>query len=221
MKKWMTLIAASMALASVAVLAAPTTELKVGGTIKARACSFDIGNNGYITYDLIPSSQLKTGQYTALQEKSVDFAINCDAATALAIKVVDNRASSLVGGSEVGTAAGNVNDPHFVLYGLGTQDGKNIGAFRLRVPSVSVDGQPVSVLYGYLDWGSGGSAFYSYRGDIYKNYYTYFVNVGRTWAGKQYVGQMAVTPVLNKRELLPTSSDINLDGSVTFELFYR
>lgn len=207
------LFAAVIWLASSVAAAAPMTELKVQGTIKAKACSFSIANNGYVTYDLIPSAKLATGSFTALDTKEVEFSITCDLPMALAVKITDNRLSSKVAGT--GDFLFKTVNADQAMFGLGQAAGKNIGAYRIELKNIMGDGSQLK-----LKWGASG-AWYDANPWVQTNYLF-------SWGTEQYTagqyksisGKMAVTPVLNKRENLQVDQEINFDGSTTFELIY-
>lgn len=209
---------ALLASASLSIAAAPSTELKVVGTLKPLACSLSLSNAGYVIYGLISSSSLSKTNVTVLPTRSATFSVACDAPTRIALTFSDNRQSSKVRGLFEYTGAVHTGwHMDRTMYGLGTASGANIGAFQLGIGNVQQDG---AALYG---------AQSSYSGDgNWGRDTTGLVAHGRFYAWGSYgaaslkniTGELSVTPVLQKNISQLTGEQINLDGSVTVELHY-
>lgn len=200
-------------------IAAPTTELKVQGSIKAAACLPTLGSGGIAHYDAISSASLKTGSYTILPQRQVAFALNCDFPMRVGIAVVDNRRESLVQNIGVNAGISPTGYSNINMYGLGSVAGKNLGGFRLRLLSVVGDGQPLqmfSIFLGQPYQRSGGDVMSGERINSWTSSYSDINTKGY----RSVTGLLTVDPVLDKRENLPVGQEIMLDGSVTLEVTY-
>ncbi|WP_034295412.1 DUF1120 domain-containing protein [Herbaspirillum sp. RV1423] len=192
--------------------AADTAELKVKGVIKPAACKPNFSSGGVVDYGDIPAASLTAGQYKKLVTKQVDFRIDCDAATKMAIKLTDNRASSRVPG-----ITGAATDPY--NYGLGTVNGKQVGGYSLSFDaSTMTDGNSVRNIFspdGGKSW-YGGAVNIQHDGE----YFSFGDTNNLPVAFKQLTAKINIDTVLNKPENLNLSNDVPLDGSSTIEVIY-
>jgi len=213
MKKIVLLSTLSAALlASFGAHAADTTELKVKGVIRPVACTPSFSGGNVVDYGTIPAKSLTAGAYTKLAEKSVPFSISCDAKTKMALKVADNRASSVI--TDIEEARYN--------FGLGNVGTANIGGYTLKFlqSSVTTDGQPANQIFstdGNKTWTATGV-----NGTLGKDRTFSWADAGATVPApfKLVSGSITVFPTLNKPENLPLTQDIPLDGSATLEVVY-
>lgn len=218
MNKAIAFICAAASLASASAMAAPSTELKVNGTLKPAACSLQLGNNGYVTYGLIASSTISKTSNTKLPTKSAAFVINCDLPTRISLTFSDNRLSSKVTGLyRYSDASYSGYQMDAAMYGLGAVAGKNIGAFQLGFANVKQDGQDNYMLQsgpgGAGGWGT--DSINLIRNDSHYGWGRY-----GPASLKTITGELTVTPVLEKGQNLPAGEEINFDGSITVELNY-
>lgn len=211
------LIAIAAALASSAVLAGPTAELKVSGVIKPPACLPTFSGGGVVDYGTIAASSLTAGQYKTLDKKQVTFQINCDAPVKMGVTYKDNRATSLVTGIVAAVAA---NTAERFNFGLGTVAGKNVGGYALTLDTTATtaDGAQVDSIY-TANVANGWAA--AVAGLDNANTFS-FAQKGQTQpiAIKALSAVINVQAVLNKPENLPLTQDIPLDGSATIEMKY-
>ena len=214
MKKIILLSTLSAALlASFGAHAADTTELRVKGVIRPVACTPSFTGGNVVDYGTIPAKSLTAGAYTALATKSVPFSISCDAKTKMALKVADNRASSVV-------LTTNQSDVH--IFGLGSVGTANIGGYTLffQQSGVTTDGQPANQIVsvdGNKTWIQTGAG-----GQLSKIATFSWADAGAAVPApfKLVSGSIVVSPSLNKPENLPLTQDIPLDGSATLEVVY-
>jgi type 1 fimbria pilin len=207
------LLAASVATSFQATAA--STDLTITGEISHGICSISIDNNGAYDYGDIDNSKLIAGSTSPLEQKSHTMSIACPAPTLIAFGFIDNREGTSMSSSD--TAFG---------LGLDTSD-NNIGdmTIRLNDGSSTDDTGPLTSRLGYTY--DGGSNWTYATGGTYTIYkhtsriYSPFIQGGtEPHPIITYSNQVRITPTLNKRENLNTSTEFNLDGSVTIELIY-
>jgi type 1 fimbria pilin len=136
------LLLTMLATACSGAFAAESADLSVKGVIRPSACSVALSNNGTVDYGTISAKSLSATDVTKLPDRDVTMTINCEAATKVGFKVVDNRD---------GTASDVLNpiDPAAkggVPFGLGAVDGKNLGGYGIqaRVADATADGATVA-----------------------------------------------------------------------------
>ncbi|MFJ3368232.1 DUF1120 domain-containing protein [Pseudomonas sp. NPDC086251] len=147
MKTGLTLVAAFCGLFSAAPQAAQTVDLTLIGQLVPVACDINLLGGAEVDYNTIPFSALSSTSATPItpsmggSDPIKTMTVICDAPAQFAVKLLDNRASSvnpvaLTGGLPAGTSSAQ-------LFGLG-QDGAstNIGAYIVTAKStdLSVDG---------------------------------------------------------------------------------
>ena len=197
-------------LTSFGAQAADTAELKVKGVIRPSACSPSFTGDGVVDYGTIPAKSLNATTGTLLPAKTIPFAITCDGPTRIALRTIDNRASSMVTGL---TPVGNA-------YGLGAYQGKSIGAYNILVTpgSFTADGSPADVIFEYAGGGSWGKAASGNLGNTRHSFAP--VNTTVPGAYKTITGVFTVQAAITKSSDLPTTETIPLDGSATIEVQY-
>lgn len=194
---------------------AGSAELSVIGNISPSACTLTLSANGIVDYGKIDVSSLSDTAPTPLDLKPMNFTVNCDASTSVAMIVKDNRTSSKIPGL-IGV---NVDDKD--IFGLGTANGKKIGGYTLSLGGLkgngkivsggqSADGESWSNIGVYLT--GDGSTMYSWREG----------SVSATPPGsfKSVAGELRVHAIINKTSQLDLTQKISLDGSATIELKY-
>ncbi|MFL9922861.1 DUF1120 domain-containing protein [Herbaspirillum lusitanum] len=199
-------LAASL-LASFAVQAADTAELKVKGVIRPASCAPSFTGGGVVDYGVIPASTLKAGQFTTLPTKDVTMNITCDATTKVAFKAVDNRQSSVI--------SGLMQYPE-ENFGLGAVGGKNTGGYSIRMTQPTGDGANLTLLATNNNGQSWGSA----AGVTKIHMFSFGNNASTPGAYKQLSAKISLTAYINKPEELDLTREIPLDGSATIEVVY-
>jgi len=222
MTKQITLFSALAAslLVSFAAQAADTAELKVKGVIRPSACTPSFTGTNVVDYGTISAKGLSATAANVLAEKTIAFTVTCDAATKVAVRAIDNKASTVVAGLMTAISL-NLDDKN--AYGLGAAGGKNIGAYSVRVipNSFTADGATADVIYDNANngtWAKSPSGHFKADGTSRKS----FAATGTTTpsAYKTMSGNLGVTAVLDKGANLPLTQNIDLDGSATIEVQY-
>jgi len=210
-------LAASVTLISLGAQAGPI-DIKVVGTITPGACVPSIASGGIFNYGIIDSEQVNQTSYTLLDEKELDFSINCTAPTKVALSTVDNRSSSRMSALETTLGA---DAPY--LYGLGLASGVPIGSYVLRLKdnSFTADGSEVFI----VSSNSAGSAWTVPTGENILPGPTFWRSWSDTAGGfpvevTTLVGKISVLTALNSGANLPLTDDAELDGSATLTMFY-
>lgn len=236
MKKNLTLSACALAMLAATSMPAlaESVELAVKGTIIPAACTPSI--TGEINYGNVTAEQLSATDYTMLDKKEVDFAINCDAPVKVAIKAINGQPGTVAGGSSV-FADGSQKSPVDLLgmatpqaVGLGVDEGdKNIGGYAvgLVASGLSADGQGLTVK---RDLSGTGSSWGIPGGDIVS---LFVLRTGAhsitSWSAlpganpvavKDLTGKLAVQAYLNNTDELKVDKAIQLNGLTTIELIY-
>lgn len=220
MKKIATLAAVAGAAAVVIApvpASAESAELRITGTIVPAACTPAFAGGGVVDYGTIPASSLNQAAQTTLAEKTIQLTMTCDAPVRFGFKVIDERAASAVTSLE--TIQGATPNMKF---GLGTSDGKNIGAYSLQVMRETVNGGGFSlslesgdggISWGFLNkrglWGDG-SRLVSFSN----------TSSNSPGANTSVTADIRVTTAIDKGSNLPLTHAIPLDGLSTFELIY-
>ena len=213
-------LAASL-LVSFAAQAADTAELKVKGVIRPSACTPAFTGTNVVDYGTIAAKNLNKATPTPLAEKTIAFTVTCDAATKVAVRTIDNKASTVVAGLMTAINT-NLTDKH--AYGLGTAaGGQKIGAYSVRsiIGSFTADGATPDIVFDASNNGTWAKSTYG-RFNADGTGRQSFASTGSTTLGsyKTMSGNFGVTAVLDKSDSLPTSQNIDLDGSATIEVQY-
>ncbi|MFL9927538.1 DUF1120 domain-containing protein [Herbaspirillum lusitanum] len=201
-------------------IAANTAPMEVVSTITPAACTPSLSGGGVADYGTMSADILKPGRITALETRSLSFTISCDAAAKISIRMIDNRAGSLVNGI-VASGSGNGSLGDDFNFGLGSASGKNIGGYLIKLQPGSYTGDYRSAqLMSSADGGTSWQAWNS--GEVAKGR-SFSWSSGSSNSVDAYqniAGVLNIQPYLNKPENLSLSQEIVLDGSATIELNY-
>jgi len=134
-----TLLAAFLsAMACQAMAVDDNVDVKVTGQILPPACIPSMSGGAVFDYGAIKAASLKSDDFNLLAEKTLNFSVSCDSPTKMAFKVTDARK-----GTAVLPVGKNMQRRDITadtaLSGLGTEDGKNIGAYSLNIAKMTVD----------------------------------------------------------------------------------
>lgn len=220
-------------LATSANVMAESIDVRVIGTISPTACTPTLSGGGTIDYGTIKPESLSKDDYTTLAEKTIDFAIQCDAPAKIAVKAINNRPDTVAGTSNDGVG-GSSTTPTTVfgsktisVAGLGMAGDKRIGGYGVRIAggTVQADGKAVDGIYhdstgkwAGVGTGANSGALYVY----YSTRYQSWAEAGKVepLAFTQLSGKLAVQAFINKQSELDLTKPITLDGSTTIELVY-
>jgi len=150
-------LATMLAAASFGAHAAETADLAVQGMIRPSACNVSLSGNGTVDFGTISAQTLSETAATVLPARTISLAVSCDAATAVGITTFDGRAGTA--DSVAGNALPIGANPNW-QFGIGSVDGRNIGAFSLQRSATSpptADGNSAAQVYSDNN-GSGWAA---------------------------------------------------------------
>ncbi|MFC0227266.1 DUF1120 domain-containing protein [Serratia aquatilis] len=209
---------------------AESIDVRVIGTIDPAACTPTLSGGGTIDYGTIKPTALATDAFTVLEEKQLDFAINCDAPAKVAITAHSQRGASAV--NTDGSLAEIAAVPGFFggtgnagVVGLGLDGTKGIGGYALRLAAgtMTADGVAVDSIVANgntTSWtvASSGSMFNTPTSLRYASW----AATGTTTpiAFTTLAGKLGVQAYINKTSELDLTKPVVLDGLTTLELVY-
>jgi hypothetical protein len=187
--------------------AASSVDLAVKGVITPSACTPSLSGGGVIDYGKIAAQDLDPVSVTYLPKVSLDFAVNCEAHTLLAVQAQDNRPQN------------------FTPRAFGftpTSTGSPLGAYFIDVSNFLADGVPVIRMYSPNN-GQGWVAMEDFL-PWAPNVLTAF---GDTSSGKpapvptqHLTMSMLISGHIFFASNLPLEEEIPIDGSATIEVRY-
>ncbi|MFK1436043.1 DUF1120 domain-containing protein [Pseudomonas aeruginosa] len=195
---------------------AMAADLNVAGRIQpSGACSLALGNGGVADLGTLTSRDLKQDGVTSFY-REISLSIDCQTPTRVAIKGLDNREGTVLGG-ETG----------IVGFGMGAAGGRNTGRYELLPTNRWGDGKQLVHLVksprsgsGWSEWwvGSGaGNTWYTSA-----NYLSSWAEPGQTspQAFKKITSDLKFIIRIAPASELDLSQEIAIDGSATMELVY-
>ncbi|WP_312629316.1 DUF1120 domain-containing protein [Scandinavium sp.] len=224
-----TLLAAVLAAtAGQAMAAGDSIDVKVIGQIVPAACTANVTGGATVDYGTMKSSTLATDDFTMLDVKTLELSIACEAPVKIALKTQDMRSDSVVAltgknwGMKASTVAANGKE-----LGLGSADGKNIGAWAMWMEpaSVKADGNAVDALdttgtpNASSTWtkAAGGAAWLATTG-AYKSWGA--TGTVTPVALTTLTGTLSVQAGINKASELDLTKPVTLDGLATLQVYY-
>lgn len=199
-----------------AVAMAESVDLNVIGTIIPTSCIPAFVGGSTVNLRKISAATLNSTTQTILPGRDISLAINCDAPAPVEVSVRDNREATKLPG--ISDGAGQ-NDPT-LFFGLGEINGTPIGGFALRHGTPETDGTGRALLTRTLTapaWQIPTSTLVSNAPALY----SWGINATTgPVAARHHAFPMQLLPIIGPSNALPITSDIPLDGSVTFDMFY-
>ena len=200
--------------ATPAAIAASTVDLSVKGTITPIACTPGLSNNGLVDYGKISYKDLSVDKRTQLQDKHLDFTVQCNGPARFALMMRDNRDGSAIVNSEI-------------YYGLNRDSsGNNIGLYSLNFDPTQTVVDDLSQVY-RTDSTTGGTAWSSSSSRpiaMGAKSYLGFTDVAGSSAGpisiQNLTSRVTLETVIAPTSELDVSNDIQLDGSATLDVVY-
>lgn len=211
-----TALLATLLTSTATAVAAPSVDITVTGTIVPGGCTPTL-SNALFDHGRLYTRDLLAAAPTVLQDRAraTTLNINCEAATAYALRAVDNRADSVLE---------NTDGSRF---GLGlTSKNEKIGSYRLRIDpeGSTLDGKPVLLLIGSASgnaWSAAERRARSLRNDgqliglASKN-----VEGGGPMPAKDAVLTLVSYLTIAPTDSLTLDAEVPLAGAATLELFY-
>lgn len=205
-------------------------DVRVHGQFVPTACGIDVGSNATVDYGTIKAETIANDDYTMLAVKSLPLTISCEAPVKIALHTIDMRGSSVVALTgknwDVKVAPVPVGGSEL---GLGTSDGKKIGAWAMWMEpgAVKADGKTVD----YIGTNTAGnpSLDSSWTTPSSKTAWLALNNSYKSWAAPgestplaftTLSGTLSVQAGINKGAELDLNKAIHLDGMATIQVFY-
>lgn len=197
-------------------VAAPSVDITVTGSIVPGGCTPTL-SNALFDHGRLYTRDLLASAPTVLLDRTrtSTLNINCEAATAYALRAVDNRADSVLENNDGSR------------FGLGlTSKNEKIGSYRLRIDpeGSSLDGEPVLLLIGSPTGNAWSAA--ERRARSLRNDGQLIGLASRTIdGGGPMPAKDAVLTLVSYLTIAPTYSltldaEVPLTGAATLELFY-
>lgn len=211
---------ATLTLAVNTAMAADSVDVKVIGTIVPTACKPEIAGGSTIDYGTIKASDIVLDDYTVLPRKTVDFTITCDAPAKVALKTIDVKSDSMVRpiGKNILTVVVTETTP---LQGLGMDGTSKIGAYRMLLSGVTVDGgTSVKNLLSADGGKSWSKPVYLWLSPDYIASVGAAAGDNTPLAFTTLSGTFQLQAAINKGSELDLTKAVHLDGQSTVELYY-
>jgi len=194
--------------------AAETADLAVRGMIRPSACNITLSNNGQVDFGTISAQTLHATRTTQLPDAVLNMQISCDAATAVAVSLTDNRADSKMPVSGVGATW---------TFGLGKTGETNIGAYSMTLDSVTADGTTARPLASANQGSTWSAMSGTYTLSAISRIYAWSTAGGSSTTPSALTNvdqQIRVHTWVNNTTAMPVDGPIALDGSTTISVVY-
>ncbi len=190
-------------------------ELNLLARFAPAACTPSLSNGGHVNLGKLSVSDLNQSQETTLTPRPVILNVACDAPTAFALRMQDNRQGSATGGADES------------VYGLGL-DAKQqkIGRYRLTFDPSRITADNFSQLYrtdsatGGVPWSSASTNPLAVAANRYLGFTANAGSVSGPIAIQNLNATLSLEAVLAPLGSLDLGSEVRLDGSGTLEINY-
>ncbi|MFJ3371801.1 DUF1120 domain-containing protein [Pseudomonas sp. NPDC086251] len=204
MKKYLAALSTT-ALFSIAPYAlASSVDLTVTGVITPAACKPSLSGGGIVDNGKISAKDLNRTTHTLVGTHPLQLTVTCDAPTQFALNPTDNQA-----GTESSRS----------WFGLGMTDaGEKLGYVRVDVKNTQADGVPAQAIDSEDDGTSWSKTFVTSPG--------YILSVGSAadHSTPLYVQHLTmdfeVSTQIAPANSLTLTGEVNMNGSVTFDMMY-
>ncbi|MGU3309461.1 DUF1120 domain-containing protein [Pseudomonas sp. M5A4_2d] len=198
-----------------ALAAGRSRELRLEARFAPAACTPTLSNGGHVALGKLSVSDLNLDKETALASRALSLSVTCDAPTAFAVRMQDNREGSATGIADEST------------YGLGLDARQQkIGRYRLLFDPARTTADSFTQVFqtdsatGALPW-SGASTGVAAVG---ANRYLGFGATSGSTSGPSAIQTLNTTlsleAVIAPLGSLDLSNQVLLDGSGTLEIHY-
>jgi len=218
-------IVMALSSASFAGYAAESASLAVTGTITPASCDVSL-SSASIDFGAISASSLKNG-YNQVAASPVTVSVACDAATAVAVQTVDNRASSAMTSAEAASDFGlDMSTMPGSLFGLGTDSANSkIGALLLGIDGATLDGTTNNNVLTSTDqstWEAHTVSPTSASSLVNNGYFALGETADSTSPASVTTATYSLTggALLKKSDKYPSGEQVTLDGNITFSVVY-
>jgi hypothetical protein len=197
-----------------AVAAGRSREATLRARFAPAACEPALSNGGVVDFGTLTINDLNADKPTRLPPRSLNLRVGCDAPTAFALIMHDNR-------------AGSATDDSDGQYGLGTDSRNNkIGFFSLNINPANASADTFARLY-RTDSAGINAAWSSASANpiaLAKTRYLSFTDSAGSAAGPAMIQNfntiVTVDAVIAPLKNLDLSNAVDLDGAGTIEIIY-
>lgn len=190
-------------------------ELSLQARFAPAACTPSLSNGGTVAFGKLSVMDLSLDQETALPARPLVVSVTCDAPSAFALRLQDNRQGSATGPADETT------------YGLGLDaQRQKIGRYRLIFDPLRYTADSAAQVYrtdsptGALPWSSASASPLAIGASRFLGF---SVNAGNT-SGPEPIQQLSATTqleaVIAPLGTLDLGSEVRLDGAATLEITY-
>ena len=225
-------LAALLVAAGINTAAAESVQVKVIGTIIPAACTPTVADGGIVNYGNIKANDLPADSYAQLEERHLEFGIDCDAPARVAIHAINDRPGSLAGAAESANGNGQSPVPLFSaqpslvgVSGLGLDGTHQIGGYSLNISAgtVTADGVLVDSIENDTNNATGTWTTSMLGSPISTTPRSISWAEAGTMTPVAFTtlrGLMAVQAYINRASELDLSHAVQLDGQTTLEVVY-
>ncbi|MGR3888114.1 DUF1120 domain-containing protein [Pseudomonas sp. 1152_12] len=200
-----TLIGSLMLAAASTAFAASSTDLTVKGLIVPSACVPGLTNGGVVDYGKVSAKDLNADKSTSLPIQILQFTLDCDAETLVAMEAKDNR-------------EGSDSNNDFMEFGLGMINGtEKLGGMELKLFNPLSNGASISTIGSYDNGANWSSERQLMRDNILAPAAT---GVNAPIPVQQWTADLHVMPFIAKTSGLTLTNEVAIDGSVTLIVRY-
>lgn len=190
-------------------------ELRLQARFAPAACTPSLSNGGTVAFGKLSVMDLSLDQETALPARPLVVSVTCDAPSAFALRLQDNRQGSATGPADETT------------YGLGLDaQQQKIGRYRLIFDPQRTTADSAAQVYrtdsatGALPWSSASASPLAIGASRFLGFST---SAGNT-SGPEPIQQLSATTsleaVIAPLGRLDLGSEVRLDGAATLEINY-
>ncbi len=192
-------------IASTSTFAASSTDLSVTGIITPGACEPSLSSGGVVEHGKVGMKDLDPDQPTRLENGTLYFEVNCEAATLFTLTTLDNRS---------GSSAINPTQ-----HGLGiVNDDQKLGSVALGLFDAVADNAPVKTIMSRDDGASWRAS--SYLGHAGRTSFAALNAPDTPIAIKTLHARLTAFTTIVRASDLTLTDEIPIDGHITVQLNY-
>lgn len=198
-----------------ALAAGRSRELRLQARFAPAACTPTLSNGGHVALGKLSVSDLNVDKDTRLAPRAVSLSVVCDAPTAFALRMQDNRQGSATGVADEST------------YGLGLDARQQkIGRYRLLFDPAHINADTFAQVFntdsatGGLPWSSASSRTAAVGANRYLGFSATSGSTGGPSAIQNLNATLTLEAVIAPLGSLDLGNEVRLDGSGTLEIHY-
>lgn len=198
-----------------ALAAGRSRELRLQARFAPAACTPTLSNGGHVALGKLSVSDLNVDKDTLLAPRAVSLSVVCDAPTAFALRMQDNRQGSATGVADEST------------YGLGLDARQQkIGRYRLLFDPAHINADTFAQVFntdsatGGLPWSSASSRTAAVGANRYLGFSATSGSTGGPSAIQNLNATLSLEAVIAPLGSLDLGNEVRIDGSGTLEIHY-